>query len=349
MIFYLSARPFDVVIHGFLASWGVRERGRILPLTYQALFARRSHPPGIYIFADIELLDDAQRMQTAKIWEKLHACPADYRLLNHPQHTLRRTELLQTLRNAGINGFDVCAVGTRPAAFPVFLRKANDHFGARSDILTCQDQLDSEITRLRAAGTDLREWIVTGFCDTADAESIYRKYSAFIVAGKIIPRHILFGKHWLLKNAEQITHDNVTEELAFVKTNPHAQQLRAIFELAHVDYGRIDYAFHNGRLQVWEINTNPVLLHVDMLLPGPRSVVHAHFYQAFSNAICELGQTAARTGRTSRLERCRADVGTGIYRLGYWLRMHRIVHLAFWNTASGRLLKKIIKTVLGRV
>jgi hypothetical protein len=32
-----------------------------------------------------------------------------------------------------------------------------------------------------------------------------------------------------------------------------------IFELAHVEYGRIDYAIKDGRVQTWEINLNPTI------------------------------------------------------------------------------------------
>ena len=32
-----------------------------------------------------------------------------------------------------------------------------------------------------------------------------------------------------------------------------------MFELTQVDYGRIDYSIKDGKIQVWEINTNPII------------------------------------------------------------------------------------------
>jgi len=51
----------------------------------------------------------------------------------------------------------------------------------------------------------------------------------------------------------------VVEELEYVTTNPHQKQLSEIFELAQVEYGRIDYAMKDGRVQTWEINLNPTI------------------------------------------------------------------------------------------
>jgi hypothetical protein len=39
----------------------------------------------------------------------------------------------------------------------------------------------------------------------------------------------------------------------------HEASLREIFRLARIEYGRMDYALLGGRLQVWEINTNPTI------------------------------------------------------------------------------------------
>ena len=49
----------------------------------------------------------------------------------------------------------------------------------------------------------------------------------------------------------------------YMETNPHERALREIFQLARIDYGKIDYAILGDRLQIWEINTNPVVLTVE--------------------------------------------------------------------------------------
>jgi hypothetical protein len=49
------------------------------------------------------------------------------------------------------------------------------------------------------------------------------------------------------------------EDLEFVKTNPHAEQVMEAFQIAGLTWGRIDYGVLDGRIQVWEINDNPKL------------------------------------------------------------------------------------------
>jgi hypothetical protein len=46
-----------------------------------------------------------------------------------------------------------------------------------------------------------------------------------------------------------------------VATRPHDAGVRRIFEKANIEYGRIDYGVcRDGRIVVWEINTNPMVL-----------------------------------------------------------------------------------------
>jgi hypothetical protein len=51
----------------------------------------------------------------------------------------------------------------------------------------------------------------------------------------------------------------VEEELAYVSQNPHRDVLTKVFEIAGVDFGRVDYGIVEGKLAVYEINTNPKL------------------------------------------------------------------------------------------
>ena len=51
----------------------------------------------------------------------------------------------------------------------------------------------------------------------------------------------------------------VREEREYVFENPHERELRRIFEIARVEYGRIDYSVKDGVIQTWEINSNPTI------------------------------------------------------------------------------------------
>jgi hypothetical protein len=47
----------------------------------------------------------------------------------------------------------------------------------------------------------------------------------------------------------------------YIQRNPHEAELRTIFDRARIEFGRIDYTFVDGRLVVYEINTNPMFPH----------------------------------------------------------------------------------------
>jgi hypothetical protein len=113
---------------------------------------------------------------------------------------------------------------------------------------------------LRADDGDLSDLLLVEFCDTADAQGVYRKYAAFRVGDAIIARHLFFSHHWHVKSAELQDAASLQEERDYVTMNPHSEMLRPIFDLAGIEYGRVDYALHDGRIRVWEINTNPTIL-----------------------------------------------------------------------------------------
>ena len=49
------------------------------------------------------------------------------------------------------------------------------------------------------------------------------------------------------------------EEHDYVLSNPHEADCASSSRLRSVDYGRIDYAMKDGRIQTWEINLNPTI------------------------------------------------------------------------------------------
>ena len=138
---------------------------------------------------------------------------------------------------------------------------------------------------------------MTEFCHTADEHGVYRKYAAFIVGDAIVPRHLFFRRDWQVKR-NQLTDDAfLDEERKYMETNPHERRLREIFAAAQISYGRVDYALLDGEIQVWEINTNPVIAfpgreprsllerlrcalrppRTPPLRPGPRARLHVGF------------------------------------------------------------------------
>jgi hypothetical protein len=42
-----------------------------------------------------------------------------------------------------------------------------------------------------------------------------------------------------------------------LQSNPYAEHLKKVFDAAGIEYGRADFGMYRGRIQVYEINTNP--------------------------------------------------------------------------------------------
>jgi hypothetical protein len=251
----------------------------------------------VYVFADLERLTDAQRAQAQAVWTTLRSRP-DCRVLNEPAAVLRRVDLLTALHARGVNGFRVHPITASADAirFPVFLRIADDHGGARTGLLRDAAALAGQIAQLRAHGARLADWITVEFCDTADAGGFYRKYSAFRVGEGLIPRHLFVGRAWCLKASESLQADHVAEERAYVEQHPHAATLRELFDLARLEYGRIDYGVLDGRIQVWEINTNPMILTPAHQREQARRPVHERFDAQLSQAWAALDVQRRRAG-----------------------------------------------------
>ncbi len=96
------------------------------------------------------------------------------------------------------------------------------------------------------------------FCDVSD-RGIFRKYSVLRIDEEMIPRHIVFDVNWIAKDPKMYVPEKIAEENDFIRTFTGNTELLSIFDLAGIDYGRIDYAYEKGILRVWEINSNPVI------------------------------------------------------------------------------------------
>lgn len=305
MIYFVTTSGHGYTIERHLEAWGRDLVGRVLPTSYRQLLATHNHPRGIYVLTDMERLGLRATELAGALFRKLRAEGSI--VLNDPTQARRRADLLQTLHSVGINRFRVVRATDRldELRFPVFLRCADDHRGSRSKLLTTPDELRSaiaELSRTRYCFRDehgkfrifrwgprrQRELLVTEFCDTADSSGIYRKYSAFALAGRIVPRHVFFGTQWMLKAPEVLTPETIEEEQQYIARNPHAVELREVFSLARIDYGRIDYSVYKGQIQVWEINTNPMITHRSDARVAERVRVQDDFSRRLSAVFREL-------------------------------------------------------------
>jgi hypothetical protein len=260
MIRLLSTQRGTYPIRKFLEADGRRQTARIDPSTYQRDIRAGIEGPATYIFTDLERVPPARLGGLAKVWNELEASGGN-RLLNHPVRAMRRYELLRTLYEAGINQFNLYRLDEvrRPSRYPVFIRREEEHDGPVTRVILDPEQYDREIEAIARLPIARDHLLAVEYCDTRDENGIVRKYGAACIGGEIKPFHVYISRKPFVKHSTDaiLNAQTAAEELRYFQENPHEAELREIFALAHIDYGRIDYSFRKGRLQVWEINTNP--------------------------------------------------------------------------------------------
>ncbi len=262
MIYCLVTKPHAYTMRMYLDDWG-----RALAQRITAEFIDRDNPlPGTYVFSDLDRVNPNWLPRLQRRWDELSGMGSAMNLLNEPARVQTRLPLLRQFHASGVNDFNAHPIDLnrppKPQRFPVFIRAANDHEGPVTELIHSQSELLRYLEHCAKLGKLSRDSIVVEFVDTADSSGVYRKYSAFRFGPHIVPAHIVTGRDWVVKSTNSEDDERyITEELDYVENNPHAAELMALFASANIDYGRIDYSLRDGRIQVFEINTNPIIMH----------------------------------------------------------------------------------------
>lgn len=239
----------------------VADAVRIVP--YERLRATGSFEPGAFIFTDFDRLSPAETALAQRFYEAIGEQNPALPRLNDPRRVLPRFELLRALHAAGLNSFNVYRVPERHEIqhFPVFIRWGSDHRMPLTKLIAHADLLESTLTRLAPEVRDDPDLMIVEFGNAPDADGRYRKYSAYRVGDYVYGQHCFTSKSWFIKFTGLEWGD---AERAFnaeyVATNPHAGELKKYFDVAGIEYGRADYCVVDGRIQMFEINTNPLII-----------------------------------------------------------------------------------------
>jgi hypothetical protein len=296
MIFFVTVSTQDTCMRDYLSLWGRDLQSRLSVVYYEDLLAQPAVLPGTYILAALDQLDPASLELLTEMHRGLSA-HAGFRFVNDPVRTLGRYRLLDELHREGLNDFRVArATGDlRSLSLPIFLRGENRHDGAVTPLLRTRREVDGGLALAAARLGSLDDVLAVEFCPTCDESGVYRKYAAFFVGDRILPRSLFHGRRWMVKQAAAgFSRAWAQEELDYVTTNPHALQLARIRELSGVEYGRIDYSMKDGRVQTWEINSKPTIGRGALRPPSgrvPRDLVSIRrevknlFYRAFREAL----------------------------------------------------------------
>jgi hypothetical protein len=265
MILFFGTRHHLYTINYFTEAWAPKLRDQVRVLPYEYVSFRKSLPAGTCIFTDFERLLSWEMPLPRRLAAAARLFPEKYIILNDPAGYLGRFRLLEVLHAQGINDFRAFRADTVPGdvRFPVFVRSEIDHNGPATPLLHSQEELKQALARDEFQDPALRKQLmVTEFCDCREADGYFRKYAVMNIGGTLVPRHLFFSRDWVVKlqSTELMDVTLQAAEEKFMGDFPHAVQILEIFRLAGVEYGRMDYGIRNGRIQVWEINTNPFII-----------------------------------------------------------------------------------------
>jgi hypothetical protein len=230
-------------------------------LTYDQLFGRAdvSLPRATYVFSDLDRLARWRLVTVAGLYRQLRG--AGLKVLNDPARSLSRFGLLRRLHDTGVNDFNAYRVedGVMPAKWPVLLRQEGDHNGPYPELLHSPADVERVVERLTAGGIPVSNMLLVEYCAEPVIPGLFRKLSMFRIGEAYFAANCVHEESWVIKHGAKgiATPELYDDDFRIVRDNPYLDAIRPAFELAHVEYGRLDFALVGGRPQVYEINLNP--------------------------------------------------------------------------------------------
>lgn len=279
---------------------------------FSSFLDRERYDPGVVVVGNFDLLKPATRREFKYVCRALHTEAPDIRIFNEPGLARDRYELLKALKSHGINDFDVFRPDeflTARVCYPVFIREEYAHTGSLSGLLGSREAVLEALASIRRSNWHrlTPDLLIVEFCETRSEDGVYRKLGAFRFGATILAKEISFGNEWMVKfdplqfldaDMKQIRYDRLEEDQKFIDENPHEDWIRSVFNLACIEYGRLDYAMkEDGRLQAWEINTHPsygaatkvyktdIQLALGKLRVPRRMAFNRRFFEAMMNEI----------------------------------------------------------------
>ncbi|MGB6994965.1 MAG: hypothetical protein WBG00_17215 [Thermoanaerobaculia bacterium] len=311
---FLVHRGKDYTFRHYFKTWGAELSERVAIRTYPGVGATgrtlskrinrrlkswrtgtlslgQTPPPGsIYVFTDLEILAAGEVELVEALARRLAESPGTT-ILNDLARSLTRFDLLRALHEAGVNSFGVDRVNrsSEPERRPVYTRDDRSHDdGSMSELLHSPAELSRHLADLAASGADLSHRTLVEYAGAPGDDGLFRKYAAMRLGDAIIPCHVFYGHHWVVKHSAVFNEATAREELEYIEANPHQEILRRAFDLAGIEYGRADYGVVDGRVEVWEINTNPYVIRPEYTRQEARKEALAAFSERFNDALITL-------------------------------------------------------------
>jgi hypothetical protein len=230
-------------------------------VTYDRLFASRRLPRAVYVFTDFDRLGAWDLELAARVAKRL--VEKDVPVLNHPARSRTRWGLLRALHEAGINDFNAYRVEerVRPSRWPVFIRREGGHRKPLSDLLDDWSAVCRAVDEAVADGVPDSQIVIIEYAGEPVRPGIFRKLSECRIGDVFTAQPAVHEDSWLVKYGRLgvATPELYEEELEVLRTNRYADDIAPAFEIAGLEYGRADFGLVGGRVQIWEINSNPVV------------------------------------------------------------------------------------------
>lgn len=244
-------------------------RVRVIP--YERFFRMRVLPAGSYVFADLDRLDVEATERAALLRHVLQDARPDIRLFNDPIRSMRRFELLRHLYAGGLNDFNVYRLADirEIRRFPVFLRAEDGHEGSLTPLLHDPEQLERAIDEMVARGKSRDNKLIVEYVDCRDESGMHQKFGVLFAGSQVLQATRGSSQHWVVKG---VPSGPDHPPLAALPPPDHQRRLLEVLRMANIDYGRIDYGFAGDRIQVFEINTNPIIWPPQLLLNIARAL-----------------------------------------------------------------------------
>ncbi len=227
--------------------------------TYDQLFGMTQAPRATYVFTDLDRLPLWRVRQAARVYRQLRRGGA--RVLNDPARLPSRYGLLRKLSRNGINDFNAYRVeeGIVPTRWPVFLRAEGGHEAPLTDLIHSWDEARRAIESAVAMGAPITSLLLVEYAAEPVRPGLFRKLSVFRIGEVYFGANCVHEDKWLVKYGTDgiAPPDLYEDDLHIVRDNPFGTVLKPVFELANIEYGRADFGLVGGKVQIYEINSNP--------------------------------------------------------------------------------------------
>lgn len=233
--------------------------------SYASLFAKPALPRAAWLFTDFDRLATADVELAGCYFDRLRA--AGMPVLNDPRRFIGRVALIRLLKREAINTFTcwLPAEGEWPERYPVFLRTIAAHRGTESDLLHSRAEAEVALAHALDRGRVLMDLTFIEYRAEPTPEGVFRKHACFVVKGQAIRAVSVSEAWWMAKHGTvgAATEADYRADLAEHHAYPHADPMVRVAGLAGLDFCRIDYGIAGGRVEVYEVNSNPKIAWTD--------------------------------------------------------------------------------------